>query len=177
MPISPPSPRITKPLVAILLGLMLLGGAAMLLLAPVHGYGVTCRKAQQISCTVEREESGGMQAWQVPLGPDAAAIVRVEPRRRGASRVFLYLTSGSREVFAAEFEGDAAIDDAQAAATKLNRVFASDGVATARVEVRPPAYLRWLAWGALGIMAPLVVVIYRALFGGAAVLSSNDRAA
>jgi hypothetical protein len=160
MQISPPPPRVTKPLVAILLGLMLLGGAAMLLLAPVHGYGVTCRKAQQISCTIEREESGGIQASQVPLGPDAAAVVRVEPRRRGGSRVFLYLTSGSREAFAAEFEGGDAIDDAQAAATRLNRVFAASGAATERIEVRPPAYLRWLAWGTLGVMALLVLAIY-----------------
>jgi uncharacterized lipoprotein YddW (UPF0748 family) len=32
------------------------------------------------------------------------------------------------------------------------------------VEARPPAYLRWLAWGTLGIMALLVLAIYRELF-------------
>lgn len=165
MPISPLPPRLTKPLVAVLLAVMLLGGAAMLVRAPVRGYAVTCTKAQQISCTLEREESGGSQVWQVPLGADAAADVRVEPRRRGGSRVFLYLSSGSREVFAAEFESRTAIEDAQAAAAKLNRVFASGAMATARVEARPPAYPRWLAWGALVVMTLLVLAIYRSLFG------------
>jgi hypothetical protein len=142
---------------------MLLGGAAMLVRAPVQGYAVTCTRAPQIHCTIERETSRGMQRSLVPLGADAAAVVRVEERRRGGSRVFLYLTSASREVFAAEFEGDDAIDDAQAAATTLNRVFAASGTATERIEARPPAYLRWLAWGALGVMALLVLAIYREL--------------
>ena len=177
MPISPLSPRFTKPLVAVLLAVMLLGGAAMLLRAPVLGYGVTCSKSPQIQCLLERETSDGTQRWQVPLGADAAAVVRVEPRLRSGSRVFLYLTSGSREVFAAEFEGGSAIADAQDAAAKLNRVFASGGEATAKVEARPPAYLRWLAWVGLGVMALLVAVIYRQLFGRTVVLSSEGIAA
>lgn len=177
MSIPPLSPRYTRPLVAALLGVMLLGGAAMLLRAPARGYVVTCTKSPQISCMIERETSDGTHSWQVPLGSDAAAVVRVEPRRRGGSRVFLYLSSGSREVFAAEFEGGTAVADAYAAATKLNGVFVSGSMVTARVEVRPPAYLRWLAWGGLGVMALLVVVIYRELFRRAAVRSSSDRAA
>lgn len=164
MPISPLPPRLTKPVVAVLLAVMLLGGSVMLFLAPVRGYVVACRKAQQIQCALERETSDGTRTWQLALGADATALVRVEWRRRGGSRVFLYLSSGSQETFAAEFEGDTAIADAQAAAAKLNRVFTSGGVASTRVEARPPAYLRWLAWGTLGIMALLVLAIYRELF-------------
>jgi hypothetical protein len=162
--ISPLPTRVSKPLVAVLLALMLLGGAVMLYRGPVRSYGVTCTKGQEVHCLLERATSGGMQTSQARLGSDAAAVVRVEPRRRGGSRVFLYLRSGSRETFAAEFEGGTAIDDAQAAATKLNRAFAADGAATATVEARPPAYLRWLAWGALGVMALLVLAVYRELF-------------
>ena len=164
MPISPLPPRLTKPVVAVLLAVMLLGGSAMLFLSPARGYVVACRKAQQIQCALERETSDGTRTWQLALGADATALVRVEWRRRGGSRVFLYLSSGSQETFAAELEGGTAIADAQAAAAKLNRVFTSVGVASTRVEARPPAYLRWLAWGTLGIMALLVLAIYRELF-------------
>ncbi|MDB4887872.1 MAG: hypothetical protein JWN79_3310 [Gemmatimonadetes bacterium] len=164
MPLAPLPPRITKPLVAVLLALMLVGGAAMLIRGPAHHYAVTCTKAQQIQCVVERATSSGIESRPLVLGPDAAAAVRIATRRRGPARVFLYLHSGSRDVFAAEFEGSTADADAEAAAAALTRVFASEGPATARVEAQPPAYLRWLAWGILGVMALLVFAVYRKLF-------------
>lgn len=109
-----------KPLVAVLLALMLLGGALMLLRGTAQAYRVSCRKAQQIMCEVERETASGKQTSRIPLGAEATAVVRVEARRRGGSRVFLYLSSGSQKAFAAEFEGGNADADAQAAAAKLN---------------------------------------------------------
>lgn len=148
----------------VLLGLMLSGAAAMAYWAPVHAYGITCSKAQQISCAIDRETAGGRDTWQVPLGAQAHAAVRVQPQRRGSDRVFLYLESPSQAVFAAEFEGSAAVSEAEAARAQLNQVFSSTGPASARIEVRPPSYLRWMAWGGIGFLGLLVLAIYRELW-------------
>ena len=86
-------------------------------------------------------------------------------RRRGSARVFLHLISGSQAVFAAEFEGGAAVVQAEEAAAELNRVFSSATPASVRVVASPPSYFRWLTWGGIGFLGMLVLVIYRALFG------------
>ncbi len=150
--------------VAALLAAMLVGAAAMFSWPPVYGYGVACEKSEQITCTLERETSNGREIRKVALGTEVVAKVNVEPRQRGASRVFLYLNSGSPAVFAAEFEGGSAVAEADAAAVVLNRAFASATPASARVEARAPSYLRWLAWGGICLLAMFVLVIFRALF-------------
>jgi hypothetical protein len=78
--------------------------------------------------------------------------------------VFLYLESPSQAVFAAEFEGSAAVSEAEDARTQLNRVFSSPISASARIEVRPPPYLRWMAWDGIGFLGLLVLAIYRELW-------------
>jgi len=153
-----------KWVVTVLLGLMLSGGVAMVYWSPVHAYRVACKKAQEISCVFERERASGLNSWQMPLGAQAAAVVRVEPRRRGPDRVFLFLQSGSHAVFAAEFEGSAAVAEAEAARAKLNRVFSSEGPAFARIEARQASYLLWLTWGFLGFLGLLVLAIFRELY-------------
>jgi hypothetical protein len=150
--------------VAILLGVMLLGGMGVVYWVPVHGYSVSCEKARQISCAIEQETSSGLHRWDVQLGTKVLAAFRVEPRRRGSPRVLLYLDSSTQTIFAAEFEGGAAVANAQAAAVQLNQVFLSSNPASVRVEARPPSYLRWLAWGGLGFFSLLVFIIYRELF-------------
>jgi hypothetical protein len=154
---------ILKWVVIVLLGLMLSGAAAMVYWAPVHAYGITCSKAQQISCAIDRETAGGVNSWQVPLGAQTHAAVRVEPQRRGSARVFLYLESPAQAVFAAEFEGSAAVSEAESACAQLNRVFSSTSPTSARIEVRPPSYLRWMAWGGIGFLGLLVLAVYREL--------------
>ncbi|MEO8654347.1 MAG: hypothetical protein ABI409_09500, partial [Ramlibacter sp.] len=164
MPASSLRTELLKWVVATLLAAMLVGAAAMVYWLPVHGYSVACEKSEQISCKLERETSDGLLTSQVALGTTAIATVEVKARRRGPSRVFLYLNSNSQSVFAAEFEDGAAVAQAEAAAAELNRVFSSATPAAARVEARPPSYLKWLTWGGIGFLGMFVLVIYRELF-------------
>ena len=159
------SPRTTflKWGLALLLAAILVGAVAMAYWLPVQGYVVACEKSEQISCRLQRETFSDQTTWQLAFGKAAIAIVKVQPRRRGADRVFLYLSSGPQNVFAAEFEGDTALAQAEAAAAALNHVFSSSTPASARVEARPPAYLAWLTWGGIGLLGLFVLIIYRAL--------------
>lgn len=84
--------------------------------------------------------------------------------RRSSDRVSLYLNTESQAIFAAQFETNSAVVDAQAAAAQLNRVFSTSGPTSTRIETRPPAYLGWITWGGLGLLALFVLVIYRELF-------------
>lgn len=143
---------------------MLLGAAAVAYRLPVEGYSVACEKSALISCELVQDTFGGLKTSQFSLGTKAIATVKVVPRRRGAARVFLYLNSGSQAVFAAEFETGAAEAQAEAAATELNRVFFSATQAHAHVVTRPPSYLPWLMWGAVGFFGLLALVVYQALF-------------
>lgn len=160
------SPRTTflKWVLAVLLAALMVGAVAMAYCLPVQGYVVACEKSGQISCRLQRETFSEQATWQVAFGIEAIATVKVQPRRRGADRVFLYLSSGSQSVFAAEFEDAAALAQAEAAAAALNHVFSSATPASARVEARPPAYLAWLTWGGIGLLGLFVLIIYRALF-------------
>ncbi len=159
--------ELLKWVVAVLLAAMLLGAAAMAYWLPVKGYSVTCEKSAQISCEVQRETSNDHQTWQVALGTKAVATIKIQPRRRGSARVFLYLSSNSQTVFAAEFEDGAAAAQAEAAAAELNRVFSSVAPASVRVVARPPAYFTWLTWVGIGFLGILVLAIYRRLFRSA----------
>ena len=156
--------EILKWVVAALLAAMLVGAAALAYWLPVNGYTVTCEKTEIVSCELQRETSSVSQTSQVSLGANASAKVKLQPRRRGASRVFLYVNSGSQSFFAAEFEDSAAVAHAEAAAAQLNRVFSSATPASATIVVRPPAYFTWMIWGGLGFLALLVLAIYRELF-------------
>lgn len=144
-----------KLLVKILLGLMVLGAAGMVHWGPVRGYAVACEKRAAIACVLERDTSEGTQRRHLALASDARAVVRVQPVRRGPARVLLYLASASGEVFAAEFEGNDATAAAADAATRLNQAFAAAGPAAARIEARPPAYLRWLLWSGVAFLGLL----------------------
>ena len=159
-------------ILAVLLGL----GALLLYRAPVHRYAVACERmpTEVVSCVLEQTAAPGTQHWQVPLGPDARAIVRVRAQRRGPARVLLYLEApGRAPVFAAEFEGADAATDAETAAAQLNPVLQRQestgasaaapplGGRAARVQAVAPASLRWMAWGGLGVMGLLIVAACR----------------
>ena len=112
--------ELLKWVVAALLAATLVGVAAMAYWLPVQGYSVTCKKSELISCELERRN--------IQRLPDLAGSTRcqghrhrsrVKPRRRRSSRVLLYLNSSSQAVFAAEFEGGAAVAQAEAAAAEL----------------------------------------------------------
>ena len=60
-------------------------------------------------------------------------------------------------------EGGSALSEAEAAAARLNGVFAATQPSEARVDVSPPAYLRWMLWGAVAFLALLVLVAHRAM--------------
>lgn len=166
MPVSSLRTELLKWVVAALLAALLMGAAAMAYWLPVQGYSITCAKAVLISCELQRDTWSNQRTWQVALGSEAIATVKVQPRRRGTARVFLYLNSSSQAVFAAEFEDDAAVAQAEAAAAaaELNRVFSSAVPASVRVVAHPPAYFTWLIWGGITFLGMLVLVIYRALF-------------
>ena len=164
MLMSAPRTRLLKWIVAALLAAMLVGATAMVYWLPVYGYDVACEKSEQIYCTLERETFNGRELRKLALGTEFVAAVNVQPRRRGASRVFLYLNSSLPAVFAAEFEGGSAVAEAETAVATLNRAFNSTNPTSAHVEVRTPSYLRWLAWGGICLLAMLVLAIYRELF-------------
>lgn len=162
----PPSLRthFGKWLVVAVFAAMLLAAATVAYRLPVEGYSVACEKVTLISCELVRDTFSGLKTSQVALGPKAIATVKVVPVRRGSARVFLYLNSGSQAVFAAEFEAGAAVAQAEAAATELNRVFSSTTHAHAHVVTRPPPYFSWLMWGAVGFFGLLALAVYQALF-------------
>ena len=141
MPVSSLRTELLKWVVAALLAALLVGAAAMAYWLPVQGYSITCAKAVLISCELQRDTLSNQRTWQVALGSEAIATVKVQPRRRGAARVFLYLNSSSQAVFAAEFEDGAAVAQAEAAAAELNRAFSSAVPASVRVVSHPPAYV------------------------------------
>ena len=159
-----PRTQLLKWFVTVLLAAMLVGATAMVYWLPVYSYVVACEKSEQVACTLERETSNGREIRKIALGTEVVATVNVQPRRRGASRVFLYLNSSSPAVFAAEFEGGSAVAEAETAAATLNSAFNSTNPVSARVEARAPSYLRWLAWGGICLLAMLVLVIFRELF-------------
>jgi hypothetical protein len=109
---------------------------------------------------LEQTRAARTQRTSVPIDAGASAVVRVEPRRRGGARTLLYLDTPARAVFAAEFEGGDAADAASRAAEQLNRVLRGTAP-RARIEVAPPPFLRWLAWGGLGVMGLLILAGYR----------------
>ena len=153
-----------KWVVVLLLAAMVLGAAAMAYWLPVQGYSATCKKSEIITCELERETSNDHRTWQVVLGSNAIATVKIQPRRRESARVLLYLSSSSQTTFAAEFEGTSALAEAEVAAAQLNRVFSSAIPASVRVVAHPPVYFRWLIWGGIGLLVVFVLVIYRELF-------------
>jgi hypothetical protein len=154
-----------KTILFLVLALLLGLGAVLLYRVPVQRYVVACERTTAtppVVCILERARTTGTQRWQVPLGPDARAVVRIMPRRRGYGRVLLYLESAaSKAVFAAEFEGAGAAVEAEAAAAQLNRTLSAAGPAVGRIEVSPPPIFRWAAWSALGVMGLLVLAGYR----------------
>lgn len=150
---------------AALLAVTLAGVAAMAYWLPVKRYTVICTKLQTISCQLQRETPSDYPTWKVELGNSAIATVKIQPVRRGAARVFLYLSSASETFFAAEFEGGAAVLQAKTAAAELNQFFSSEFPASVRVIAHPPAYLTWMLWGAISFLGMFVLVIYRELFG------------
>ena len=152
-----------KYIVPLLLGPLLVAAFAVAYWGPVRGYSVECSKYVQITCAIERETSSATAAHRFTLGNDPKAVVRVQDVRKGPDRVLLYLVSSVGDVFAAEFEGGSALSEAEAAAARLNGVFAATQPGEARVEVAPPAYLRWMLWSAVAFLALLVLAAHRAM--------------
>lgn len=141
---------------------LLLGlGTAMLYQAPVRRYVVACERTTRVSCILEQSRTGRAQRDLVPLDAGGSAVVRVMPQRRGRARVLLYLETPARSVFAAEFEGQDAAATAAGAAAQLNGVLQATTPMSARIEAVAPPLLRWLSWGALGVMGLLILAGYR----------------
>ena len=147
-----------------MLAAMLVGVTAVAYFLPVKRYVVTCMHSRTISCELQRDTSSETKSWNVKLGSNPAAIVKIQPVRRGTARVFLYLTSNSGTYFAAEFEGGSARANANAAAALLSKNFSSTHSASVRVVASPPQYLTWLLWGGVSFLGALVLVIYREMF-------------
>jgi hypothetical protein len=143
-------------LLALLLGVC----AVMVYRAPVQRYVVACERATQVVCVLEQGRNTASERQRIPLDPGSSAVVRLRPQRRGPARVLLYLESPAHPVFAAEFEGSAALLEAEAAATKLNTVLRTSTPASARIEAVPPPIFRWLSWAGLAVMGLLVVAGY-----------------
>jgi hypothetical protein len=147
----------------VLLVPLLAGAAALAFWGPVRGYDVRCTKDTRIACTIERHTSSGPSVQSFVLDAPATADVRLMPVRRGSARILLYLVSAPHDVFAAEFEGKDAYAQAQAAAAQLNTLFAAAQPGAVRIEVRPPAYMQWMLWGAVAFLALLVAAAARAV--------------
>ena len=165
MTTSQPRNKYLKWGIAASLVTMLVGTSAIAYWMPVKRYVVTCTRSQTVSCELQRETSSRQKSWHVDLGSKPAASVEIQPVRRGAARVFLYLRSNSASFFAAEFEGASARADAKRAAATLNSYFASSQSAPVRIIASPPTYLTWMLWGGMGFLGVLVLVICRAMFG------------
>lgn len=144
-------------LLALLLGI----GALVLYRMPVRRYAVTCERTTRLACVLEQVRSSDTRRTSVTLGTNASAVVRIVPGRRGTVRVFLYLETPSNAVFAAEFEGGDAGENATAAATRLNQVLRSAAPAVAHVEAVPPPLYRRMAWSTLGVMGLLTLAAHR----------------
>ncbi len=156
--------ELLKWVAAALLAAMLVGVTAIAYWLPVKRYVVTCRHSQTISCRLQRDTSSEHQSWNIELGSNPMATVKIQTVRRGSARVFLYLTSNSANYFAAEFEGGSARANAETAAAALNGYFSSAHSTSVRVVASPPEYLTWLLWGGIGFLVALVLVIYREMF-------------
>ena len=147
-----------KTAVLVVLATLCAAGAAMLYLAPVHGYAVTCERTTDLTCVLERTNASGTRRIVMPLPRGAAAVVRIVPRPRGASRVMLQLEAPDQSVFAAEFEGADANDAADAAAAQLNTVLRGrTAPGRVRITAAPPATYKVAAWSGLGVMGLVVL--------------------
>ena len=145
--------------VFVILAILCAFGAAMLYWAPARRYAVVCERTTGVACVLDQTVASGTRRTIVPLPTGAAAVVRILPRRRGATRVILELQSPNQSVFAAEFEGADADSAADAAAAKLNAVLrGGTGPAHARITVAPPAAYTIAAWSGLGVMGLIVLV-------------------
>lgn len=141
---------------------LLLGAAAVMVYRmPVQRYVVACERTTQVACTLEQATNTETRRWNVALGADATANVRLMPQRRGGPRVLLYLTSAAGAIFAAEFEGGDAVITAEAAAAQLNQVLRASTPGSTRVVAAPPSLFRWAAWGMLAVMGLLIIAGYR----------------
>ena len=130
----------------------------MLYRAPVSGYVVVCERTTDLACVLERRDASGTRRTVVPLPHGAAAVVRILPRRRGASRVTLQLQTPDQSIFAAEFEGADADVAADAAAARLNTVLrARTPPGRVRITAAPPPVYRIAAWSALGVMGLIIL--------------------
>lgn len=133
---------VMKIAIVIILVLEIAGGAWMVFGgATVDRYGIDCRKAAQTACVLVQERAGKTESWQVLMDATARASVEVRPMRKGDPAVHLWLAAPSGPVFAASFVGGSAQADAQAAADRLNQVFASTVPASARFDVEPPSWM------------------------------------
>lgn len=146
-----------------MLALLCALGAAMLYWVPVKGYAVSCVRTTDLACVLEQTGASGTRRTFVPLPAGAAAVVRIMPRRRGASRVILELQAPGRSVFAAEFEGADADSAADAAAAQLNAVLrARTAPARARITAAPPPVYKIGAWSGLAVMGLIILAGLRA---------------
>jgi hypothetical protein len=151
-----------KTAVVVVLAVLCAVGAAMLYWAPVRSYAVSCERTAGLACVLEQTGASGTHRTFVPLPAGAAAVVRILPRRRGASRVILELQAPGQSIFAAEFEGADADSAADAAAARLNTVLrARSAPALARITAAPPPLYRIAAWSGLGVMGLIILALAR----------------
>ena len=151
-----------KTVVVVVLAVLCALGAAMLHWAPVRSYAVSCERTASLACVLEQTGASGTRRTFVPLPAGAAAVVRILPRRRGASRVILELQTPGQSIFAAEFEGADADSAADAAAARLNAVLRGHSApALARITAAPPPVYRIAAWSGLGVMGLIILALAR----------------
>ena len=152
-----------KTVVVVVLAVLCALGAATVYWAPVRSYAVSCERTAGLACVLEQTGASGTHRTFAPLPAGAAAVVRILPRRRGASRVILELQTPGQSIFAAEFEGADADSAAEAAAARLNTVLrARTTPALARITAAPPPVYRIAAWSGLGVMGLIILALVRA---------------
>ena len=166
--------------IAGILAVLFSGAAWVLMRMPPQRYVVACARDGRVTCQLERprglvaSSSDGDVRRRTMLLADTAtrAVVRVLPVRRGTARTLVYFVSSADTQFVAEFEGGDAGTEAADAVEALNRVFG--GLEQrARVVAESPAYLRWMAWGMLGVGVLLIGAILTATPRPAATVSQE----
>jgi hypothetical protein len=123
------------------------------------GYTLTCVRAAD-RCTILQHRATRDLEGLVPLHAIDSAAVRVFPSRRGSPRIFLMLHTDVSQLFAVEYEGRGAEDQARAAARQFNVFLAHPTVPRLVLEVRHPI-LQAIAWVGVVLVAVVVVVGYR----------------
>jgi hypothetical protein len=126
-------------------GLIVLGVFAFLASDTVIAYGVSCSR-ETGSCVLEQRRFMKSSSFTLPLNNVTAAAVDTARGGRGqGERIFLVLVASGKHVFAAEYEGWNAREDAEAGAHQLTTFLGNPVQRTIALEVTNPV-LYAAAW-------------------------------